>query len=72
MMCDCLVLAVDLDRVVLDHGVGEQLLAHLADARARPRRVALGQFQLDDLALADLADPLEAGGRTTVGLALAF
>src|SRR5690242_5311345 len=50
----------DLDRVILDHRVGQQLPAHLVDPGARRRRVRLGELQFDQLALADLADPAKA------------
>ena len=47
----------DFDRVVLDDRVGEQLLAHRLDLLAAARRIGFGQLELDQLALAHLADP---------------
>src|SRR5437773_2681611 len=49
----------DLDRVVFDHRVGEQLPAHVFDPGARHRRIGIGQVQLDQLALPDLADAIK-------------
>ena len=50
----------DLDRVVLDHGVGEQLLAHLLDRRRARGLSRLGELDLDEFALAHVADAAEA------------
>src|SRR5579862_2876245 len=50
----------DLDRVILDYRVGEQLPAHLFDLCARQHGVRLGEIELDELALPNLADPGEA------------
>src|SRR6266540_1741081 len=50
----------DLDRVILDHRVGEELPTHLLDAGARHGRIGIGQVELDQLALAHFADPVEA------------
>ncbi len=63
---------LQLDLVFLDHGVGEQLLAHLLEARPRLGFLALGQFEIDDLALAHFADCGEAEPvqRMADGLAL--
>jgi hypothetical protein len=49
-------LAGDLDCVVLDHHIGEQLLAHLLDRGAGLGRVRLGQFDLYEFALANIFD----------------
>src|SRR5258708_6537114 len=48
------------DRVILDHGVGQQLVAHGARRFPGLGRVGLGQIQFDILALADLLDAGEA------------
>jgi len=40
-------LSPDLDRVVLDHRVGEQLPAHLLDPGARRGGIAVGEVQFD-------------------------
>src|SRR3546814_7226000 len=53
---------VQLDGVVLDHRVGEQLLAHGLDLGARLRWIALGELELDDLALAHVIHAGEAEG----------
>src|SRR5690242_12211578 len=50
----------DLDAVAFDHGVGEELLAHLLQLGAGLAFVCGAQFELDHLALADLADAFEA------------
>src|SRR4051812_39250482 len=50
----------DLDRVVLDHRIGEKLPAHFLDPGARRGGIGIAQLQFDQLALADLADPREA------------
>jgi hypothetical protein len=50
----------NLDGVVLDDGIGEQLLAHLLDRRPGASLVGLGEFDLDVLALADVGDAAEA------------
>src|SRR4029077_12216666 len=50
----------DLDRVVLDDRVGEELPAHLLDPRSGGRRIGVGKVELDQFALADLADIGEA------------
>src|SRR5580700_338790 len=50
----------DFDRVILDHRIGQQLPAHILHSGARRGRVGLGQFELDQLALANLADSVEA------------
>src|ERR1700681_409210 len=52
----CPMSSFQFDRVVFDHRVGEQFLAHRLDFFARLRRVALVDLDLDQLALADLAD----------------
>src|SRR4051794_15201717 len=52
--------SAELNRIVLDHRVGEQLAAHLLDAGARRVGVGIGQFEFDQLALADLADAVKA------------
>ena len=60
------------DLVVLDHGVGEELLAHLGEAGAGGAFVGLGEVELDDLAHADALDAAEAEAaeRVADGLAL--
>src|SRR5262249_50861700 len=47
--------ADQLDRVVLDHGVGQELAAHLVEPLPGARGVGLGKLELDVLALADVA-----------------
>src|SRR5690606_38048966 len=54
--------AVQLDGIVLDHRVGEQLLAHGLDRGARLFGIALRQLELDDLALAHVVHSGEAEG----------
>ena len=58
--------------VVLDDGVGEQVLADLLDLLAGGRLAGLGQVDLDVLALPDVVDAGEAEARQSVldGLAL--
>src|SRR5688572_8402344 len=46
--------------VVLDDGVGEELLAHALDLGAGLVGIALGHFDLDILALTDAVDRAEA------------
>src|SRR5215470_14366151 len=46
----------DLDGIVLDHGVGEELLAHLVDAGAGLGLVGVAQVELDIFALAHIID----------------
>src|SRR5258706_3950425 len=43
---------LQLDLVFLDHRVGEKLLAHLLERGTRPGFIGLGNFEVDDLALA--------------------
>src|SRR5205085_2708346 len=45
--------------VLLDHGVGEQPLAHFFEARTRFRLIALVQIDIDHLALAYFTDRAE-------------
>jgi hypothetical protein len=49
----------DLHPVALDHGVGEQLLAHLGNLRLGLRPVGMIQRDLDHLALPHIVDALE-------------
>src|SRR5579883_1833392 len=51
---------LDLDRVVLDHGVGEELLAHGFDRGLGAGLVGLCEVELDHLALAHVVDAREA------------
>src|SRR5690606_5749593 len=48
----------DFDRVVFDHGVGEQFLAHGFKPGTRGRNIRSFQLQVEDLAL---PDPVDAG-----------
>src|SRR6185312_9285462 len=50
----------DLDAVAFDHGVGEELLAHLLQLGTGLAFAGGAQFELDHLALANFADALEA------------
>src|SRR3569832_97272 len=52
--------SLQLDLVFLDHGVGEQLLAHRLQLIARLRLVGSGEFDVDHLALPHFADAAEA------------
>ena len=63
---------LELDGVVFDHRVGEEPGAHFLDLATRGFGIALGQFELDQLALADLFDAGEAerGKGPLHGLAL--
>src|SRR5262245_19449426 len=63
-------LLTDLEPALLDHGVGEELVAHLLDALARPGGVTLVQAQLEvapDPNVADLGET-EALERALHGL----
>src|SRR5579864_8648879 len=51
--------STDFDRVILDDRVGEELPAHVFDPGAPRCGIAVGQFEFDELPLADLADPVE-------------
>src|SRR5690606_31990135 len=46
--------------VVLDDGIGEQPVAHRLELGRGPGFVRSGEFQVEHLALANRADPLEA------------
>src|SRR5690606_39249457 len=52
--------SVDVDRVVLDDGIGEELGAHRFDLLARLGGVAFLQLDLDQLALSDPVHPGES------------
>src|SRR5262245_40854465 len=47
----CATSSHEIDRIVLDHGVGQELAAHPIDRLACLRRVTLVDFDLDILAL---------------------
>src|SRR6516165_5168747 len=48
------------DRVVLDHRIGEQFLAHRLDLFAGADRISFRKIELDQLALAHLSNPRES------------
>src|SRR5580704_8335294 len=60
------------DRVVFDDRVGEQFLAHRLDFFPRRGLVAIGKVDLDQLALAYLADASKAERRQRVADRLAL
>jgi hypothetical protein len=51
---------VNFDRIVFDHGVGEELLAHLGDLVSCGLDIPVGEFKFDELALTDIVDAIEA------------
>src|SRR5665213_3551756 len=55
--------ARDLDAVALDHRVGQELAAHLVERGAGAGFVGLGEVEVDDFALAHLADAGKAQTR---------
>src|SRR5262245_9599865 len=63
---------IDLEMIVLDDGVGEELVAHRLQRRFSAGFVALGKLDVEDLALADAAHAGEAerGERALDRLAL--
>ena len=52
----------DVDRVVLDHRVGEKLAAHRLDPPPRRFGIGVGEIELDELSLPHLGDVVEAEG----------
>src|SRR6185312_1957042 len=64
--------ALEIDLVALDHRVGEELLTHRLDGGAGAVGIALGEIEVDHLALAHLIDAAESQGaqRMRDGLAL--
>jgi len=55
-----------IDAEILDHHVGKQLPAHGFDLGLGLVGIGFGQFQLDELALADVLDAVEAQGAKRV------
>src|SRR5829696_2785550 len=49
-----------LDAVILDHGIGEELVGGFLQSRFRPRLVAALDLDVEDLALADAGNPADA------------
>src|SRR5580692_12679918 len=48
------------DAIILDHRVGEELLASRFERRFRPRRIAARELDVEDLALTHACDPFYA------------
>src|SRR6185437_11911214 len=61
-----------LDRVVFDHRVGEELLAHRGEVQARVGRLGIAQLDVEHLALADTLDGVEAEALERAGDGLAL